>query len=122
MSDGYQIDLDRAPQVLANLKRALEALVETRREAQNLTTIAIRGSDDVSKHATAELQRLVVDGNLGSLFVALEAYQRALGELINNLETSLLEYHGQEEINAITPTEFALPEDPTGPAGPNYAI
>ncbi|ASO17769.1 hypothetical protein FHR81_003953 [Actinoalloteichus hoggarensis] len=104
MADGYEIDLDRAPQILANLKNAHDSIVEIQAEARQLARYSLRGTDGVSRHASAELQRFATNPESGSLFEAITAYMTALKDQIHALEDNLARYQDLEELNQIKAT------------------
>ncbi|AOS60944.1 hypothetical protein [Actinoalloteichus hymeniacidonis] len=110
MSDGYEIDLERAPQILANLKEAESEVQKLIARASELALASFQGSDSVSNHATQEIRNLTLDSESGSLFHAITAYQEAIATQITNLETTLLNYHSTEELNAITGASMDLLE------------
>ncbi|APU12289.1 MULTISPECIES: hypothetical protein [Actinoalloteichus] len=110
MSDGYEIDLERAPQILANLKEARWEVMRLLTAAGQLAAISFRGSDMVSRHATAEMHALTLDPANGSLFQAVESYLQAIDDQIASLEQTLLNYHTIEELNSITGVPIGMSE------------
>ena len=97
-SGGYSVDVERAPQAIADLRRAADALKDEAKNAWNLANITPPGLDVVSANAVRVFAETAV-GERGSLRLALESAARRFEEDANKLEASLKTYLQVDEIS-----------------------
>ena len=98
VGEAYSIDVEHAPQAIADLRRAAQALNDEARKASDLANITPPGLDVVSRHA-AQVFADVAAGEHGSLKLALlGAAARFLSEA-DKLEASLRTYLHTDEIS-----------------------
>lgn len=96
--EAYSIDVEHAPQAIADLRQAAQALTNEARKASNLANITPPGLDVVSAHAV-EVFADVAAGEHGSLRSALlGAAARFLSDA-DKLEASLRTYLHTDEIS-----------------------
>jgi hypothetical protein len=103
----FFIDLDRAPQVIADLEAALRRVEEMYWAAGRAVNVALAPGEDVVSVNAAEQVAKMTSGPEGSLTAALFAYQARLRETIDGLRQQLQTYHQTEEVN--TPPASAVP-------------
>lgn len=96
--DRFRIEPDEVPQVLADLRAALDRVRDIRTEAQAIAYTPSPGSDEVSRNAVLQIGEMAM-GSEGSLKAALDAYELEIVKTINKLERELQTYLGTEEIN-----------------------
>ncbi|MGQ0774320.1 MAG: hypothetical protein ACT4NY_07885 [Pseudonocardiales bacterium] len=90
--------MDRAPQAIADLRRAAEALEAEAENAWNLAQITPPGLDVVSANAVRVFAEAAV-GEQGSLRLALIGGARRLRDDADKLEASLKTYLQVDEIS-----------------------
>ncbi len=96
--DRFRIEPAEVPQVLADLRAALERVRKIRRDAQAIAYTPAPGSDEVSRNAVLQIGEMAM-GAGGSLKDALDAYELEIAKTIAKLERDLQTYLGTEEIN-----------------------
>lgn len=104
--DRFRIEPAEVPQVLADLRAALDRVRDIRTEAQAIAYTPSPGSDEVSRNAVRQIGEMAM-GSEGSLKAALDAYELEIVKTINKLERELQTYLGTEEINV--PSAAAWP-------------
>lgn len=103
----FFLDLDRAPQVIADLEAALLRVEQMYRDAgQAVQATLAPGEDVVSVNAANQVAKMT-SGPEGSLTAALFAYQGRLRETTDGLRQQLRTYHQTEELN--TPPASKVP-------------
>lgn len=108
-SAAYSIDVEHAPQAIADLRQAAQALTNEARKASNLANVTPPGLDVVSAHA-AEVFADVAAGEHGSLRGALlGAAARFLSDA-DKLEASLRTYLHTDEISIPAARELTWEE------------
>lgn len=103
----FFLDLDRAPQVIADLEAALDRVEGLYRAARRAGRIGFAPGDDVVSINAANQVAKMTSGPEGSLTAALFAYQGRLRETIDGLHQQLRTYHQTEELN--TPPASKVP-------------
>lgn len=101
----YSVDVERAPQAIADLRHAAQALKDEARNAWNLANITPPGLDVVSANAV----RCFVDaavGEQGSLWLALLGAAARFESDAEKLEASLKTYLQVDEISLPTAREL----------------
>lgn len=94
----FRIEPAEVPQVLADLRSALDRVRRIRREAEAIAYTPSPGSDEVSRNAVRQIGEMAMGAD-GSLKAALDAYELEITKTIAKLERDLLTYLGTEEIN-----------------------
>lgn len=94
----YSVDVERAPQAIADLRRAAKALEAEAVRAWDLARITPPGLDVVSANAVRAFAEAAV-GEQGSLRLALLGGARRLREDADKLEASLKTYLQVDEIS-----------------------
>lgn len=94
----YSVDVDRAPQAIADLRRAAEALESEATRAWELARIEPPGLDVVSANAVRVFVEAAV-GEQGSLRLALIGGAQRLRDDADKLEASLKTYLQVDEIS-----------------------
>lgn len=97
-SGRYVVDVERAPQAIADLRRAADALEAEAVHAQDLADIKPPGLDAVSANAVRVFCEAAVGGQ-GSLRLALEGAVRRLRADADALEADLKAYLQVDEIS-----------------------
>ncbi|HEU0088353.1 MAG TPA: hypothetical protein VFQ77_12000 [Pseudonocardiaceae bacterium] len=100
--DGYSVDVERAPQAIADLRRTAKALWDEAKNSWNLADITPPGLDVVSANAVQVFVETAV-GEHGSLRMALEGAARRCEEDADKLEASLKTYLQVDEISLPPP-------------------
>lgn len=95
---GYSVDVERAPQAIADLRRAADALEAEAARAWDLANVMPPGLDVVSANAVRVFAEAAV-GEQGSLRLALEGAVRRLRDDANKLEASLKTHLRADEIS-----------------------
>ncbi|MGH4026694.1 MAG: hypothetical protein ACRDRV_19145 [Pseudonocardiaceae bacterium] len=95
---GYSIDVEHAPEAIANLRRAAQALTDEARKASDLASIVPPGLDVVSAHAV-QVFADVAAGEHGSLRLALLGAATRFQDEADKLEASLRTYLHTDEIS-----------------------
>jgi hypothetical protein len=103
----FFIDLDRAPQVIADLEAALRRVEEMHQAAGRTGRVALAPGEDVVSINAANQVAKMTSGPEGSLTAALFAYQGRLRETVDGLRAQLRTYHQTEELN--TPPASKVP-------------
>lgn len=106
---GYSVDVERAPQAIADLRRAADALDAEAEKAWELALITPPGLDVVSANAVRCFAEAAV-GEQGSLRLALRGGARRLRADADKLETSLKTYLQVDEISIPQARELNLGE------------
>lgn len=104
---GFTVDLDRAPQAIADLRAAADALRAEARRAGDLARITPPGLDAVS----ADAVRIMVDaavGDRGSLRLALLGAAERFENDAGQLDASLRTYRQVDEISIPKARELNL--------------
>ncbi len=94
----YSVDVERAPQAIADLRRAADALEAEATRAWDLANIRPPGLDVVSANAVRVFAEAAI-GEQGSLRLALEGAVRRLRADADKLEASLKTYLQVDEIS-----------------------
>jgi hypothetical protein len=94
----YRVDLDRAPQAIADLREAARLLREESREAERLARVTPPGLDAVSTDAARVIGEAAA-GPEGSLRAALLGGAEELDRQAGELEADLTAYRQVEAIN-----------------------
>ena len=94
----FRIEPAEVPQVLADLRTALDRVRRIRGEAQAIAYTPAPGSDEVSQNAVRQIGEMAM-GSDGSLKAALDAYELEITKTIAKLERDLQTYLGTEELN-----------------------
>lgn len=94
----FRIEPAEVPQVLADLRAALDRVRDIRTEAQAIAYTPSPGSDEVSRNAARQIGDMAM-GSEGSLKAALDAYELEITKTIAKLERDLQLYLGTEELN-----------------------
>ncbi|ASU77044.1 hypothetical protein CDG81_00420 [Actinopolyspora erythraea] len=90
---GYSVDLDRVPEVVAELRRALHALERAADEARGNADLVAPGHDPHSRRAAHEMgPRLVAE-----YLTANEREQEELRAMIAGVEDAMRRYEAREE-------------------------
>lgn len=97
-SGGFSVDLDRAPQAIADLRAAARVLWDEAENAWSLARIRPPGLDLVSADAVRIMAEAAV-GERGSLRFALEGAAVRLENDADKLEASLRTYRQTDEIS-----------------------
>jgi hypothetical protein len=97
-SGGFSIDLDRAPQAIADLRAAARALWDEADNAWSLANIRPPGLDAVSADAVRIMTDVAV-GEQGSLRLALEGAAARIENDANKLEAQLRTHQQADEIS-----------------------
>lgn len=106
-SGGFAVDLDRAPQAIADLRTAARVLWDESKNAGNLTNIRPPGEDEVSGDAA----QIMVDAAVGkqrSLRLALEGAAVRFENDANKLEAQLRTHRQADEISIPMARELNL--------------
>ncbi len=103
----FFLDLDRAPQVIADLEAAMRRVEQMHRAASQAVNVALAPGEDVVSLNAANQVAKMTSGPEGSLTAALFAYQGRLRETIDGLRAQLQTYPQTEEFN--TPPASAVP-------------
>ena len=103
----FFIDLDRAPQVIADLEAALLRVEGIYRAARRAGRFKFAPGEDVVSVNAANQVAKMTSGPDGSLTAALFAYQGRLRETVDGLRAQLHTYHQTEELN--TPPASTVP-------------
>lgn len=106
-SGGFSVDLDRAPQAIADLREAAEALREEAKKAMSLARIRPPGLDAVSADAVRIMAEAAV-GEQRSLRRALEGAADRFESDANRLEASLRTHRQADEISIPMARELNL--------------
>lgn len=104
---GFSIDLERAPQAIADLREAANALREEAKKALSLARIRPPGLDAVSADAVRIMAEAAV-GEQGSLQRALEGAADRFENDANKLEASLRTHRQADEISIPMARELNL--------------
>lgn len=104
---GFSVDVERAPQAVADLRRAAEALKVEAEMAEDLAYMSSPGLDKVSANAVKVFVDAAV-GEHGSLRRALECAARRLNDDANKLEANLKSHLGADNYSILQPTELKL--------------
>lgn len=96
--EAYSIDVEHAPQAIADLRRAAQALIDEARRASDLANIIPPGLDVVSAHAVQVFAE-VAAGERGSLRLALLGAAARFQSDADKLEASLRTYLQTDEIS-----------------------
>jgi hypothetical protein len=94
----FSVDVDRVPQVLADLENARQELIVLRKDALRLGQVDPSSNDRVSHDAAAVLGAVAVGGP-GSLVRALDGGIERLGHLIDAITAELSSYSETEQRN-----------------------
>lgn len=94
----YSIDVEHAPQAIADLRRAAHALTDEARKASDLANITPPGLDVVSAHAVQVFADAAA-GEHGSLRLALLGAAARFRSDADKLEASLRTYLHTDEIS-----------------------
>lgn len=97
-SGGFSVDLERAPQAIADLRAAADALRAEARNAWSLANIRPPGLDEVSADAVRIMTDAAV-GEQGSLRKALEGAAARFENDAAKLEASLRTHRQVDEIS-----------------------
>lgn len=97
-SGGFSVDLDRAPQAIADLRAAADVLRAEARRAQDLANIRPPGLDKVSADAVRIMADAAV-GEQGSLRLALLGAADRFENDADKLEASLRTHRQSDEIS-----------------------
>ncbi len=97
-SGGFAVDLERAPQSIADLRAAANALKDEARRAEDLARLRPPGLDEVSADAVRIMADAAV-GEQGSLRLALLGAADRFEADANKLEASLRTYLQVDEIS-----------------------
>jgi hypothetical protein len=106
-SGGFSVDLDRAPQAIADLRAAANALRDEAANAWTLANIRPPGLDAVSADAVRIMADAAV-GEQGSLRLALEGAAVRLENDANKLEAQLRTHQQADEISIPMARELNL--------------
>jgi hypothetical protein len=104
-SSGFSVGLDRAPQAIADLRAAADALKDEARRAEDLARIRPPGLDEVSEDAVRIMADAAV-GEQGSLRLALLGAADRFEADANKLEASLRTYLQVDDISIPTAREL----------------
>lgn len=96
--EAYSINVEHAPQAIADLRRAAQALADEARKASNLATITPPGLDVVSANAVRVFAEMAA-GEQGSLRLALLGAAARFQSDADKLEASLRTYLQTDEIS-----------------------
>jgi hypothetical protein len=94
----FSVDVDRAPQVLADLENARQELEDLKVEARFLGKVHPQSDDQVSRDAATVLGAVAVGGP-GSLVEALDAGVARLDGLIGAIRSELNAYRAADRTN-----------------------
>ncbi|HEY0639639.1 MAG TPA: hypothetical protein VGD67_18480 [Pseudonocardiaceae bacterium] len=94
----FRIEPADVPQVIADLRSALDKVRDIRTQAQAIAFTPAPGSDEVSRNAVRQIGQMAM-GSEGSLKAALDAYEIEIVKTINKLEADLRAYLRTEELN-----------------------
>jgi len=94
----FRVEPDQVPQVIADLRSALDRIRDIRRQAQIIANTTEPGSDEVSRNAVRQIGEMAM-GTDGSLKAALDAYEIEITKTIAGLEDDLRTYLGVEQVN-----------------------
>ncbi|MGH3751306.1 MAG: hypothetical protein ACRDRP_01180 [Pseudonocardiaceae bacterium] len=106
-SGGFSVDLERAPQAIADLREAARALRVEAVNAWRLADIRPPGLDEVSADAVQIMADAAV-GEQGSLRLALEGAAVRLENDANKLEAQLITHRQADEISITMAQELNL--------------
>jgi hypothetical protein len=106
-SGGFSIDLDRAPQAIADLRAAANVLRDEAKKAWSLARIKPPGLDEVSADAVRIMAEAAV-GEQGSLRLALEGAADRFENDADKLEASLKTHRQVDEISIPSARELNL--------------
>jgi hypothetical protein len=96
--DRFRIEPDEVPQVIADLRSALNRVQDIRWQAQTIANTVAPGSDEVSMNAVRQIGQMAMGAD-GSLKAALDAYELEIKKTIAGLEDDLRTYLGIERVN-----------------------
>jgi hypothetical protein len=96
--DRFRVEPEEVPQVIADLRSALNRVQDLRWQAQTIANTAAPGSDEVSMNVVRQIGQMAM-GSDGSLKAALDAYEREIKKTIAGLENDLRTYLGIERAN-----------------------
>ncbi|AOS61122.1 hypothetical protein [Actinoalloteichus hymeniacidonis] len=119
MSGKFELDPERLPQAIADLKEARDQIIELQEMARDLAgEVANAGSDGVSSNAGVQLASVAGGPDPGSLATANAAYLEAVEAAIESFEAMLAEYHNVEDANQlglgnIDAAQFTASETPS---------
>lgn len=99
----FRIEPDQVPQVIADLRSALDRIQDIRWQAHTIANTSAPGSDEVSTNAAQQIGQMAM-GTDGSLKAALDAYEIEITKTINGLEQDLKTYLGTEQVNVPPPS------------------
>ncbi|MGH3770755.1 MAG: hypothetical protein ACRDRW_05060 [Pseudonocardiaceae bacterium] len=96
----FRLDLDQAPQAIADFRQAAGRMRDLMVEAVRLANVAAPGLDAVSINAAREIGHWAASDEPGSLRWALDSGAIQLEETAAALERSLATYRDTDEANA----------------------
>ncbi|MGH3940354.1 MAG: hypothetical protein ACRDTG_17310 [Pseudonocardiaceae bacterium] len=106
---GFSVDVERAPQAIADLRKAADALRDEAEKSRNLAYMKPPGLDRVSHNAVQVFVDAAV-GPDGSLRMALECAARRLDDDANKLEASLKSHLGADNYSIPQARELKFEE------------
>lgn len=116
MVDGqFRLDHESMPQVISDLTEARSHLAELLGQLGTLTEHGPVGADEVSRNFVAQLRRLGVAAEPGSLAAAAESYLAAMDDSIAALQDMVKHYRRADEAGFPAPAGIDLHSPP--PAG-----
>lgn len=94
----FAIDIDRAPQAIADLRAAADFLKRRADVARNLAWVPAPGADGVSLHAVEQIGKWASDSGVNNLEATLLAGAKQLQDLAEKLEEDLKSYIQVDEL------------------------
>ncbi|MGH3916129.1 MAG: hypothetical protein ACRDTC_22385 [Pseudonocardiaceae bacterium] len=105
----FTIDIERAPEAIADLKAAAEFLRSRAELARGLATVLAPGADGVSLHAAEQIGKWALDSGENNLYATLRAGAQQLEDLAAKLGEDLKSYLRVDELKLPQPSR-GLPQ------------
>lgn len=107
-SGQFSIDLDHAPQAIADLKAAAEYLRDRSEKAHLLAVVPAPGADGISIHAADSIGRWASDNSTNNLKATLISGAGQLSSFAEKLEADMRAYLQVDELNLPSPSPGLL--------------
>lgn len=100
-SQSFMIDIEHAPQSIADLRAAADFLGNRADVALRLADVRAPGADGVSLHAAEQIGKWAVDSGVNNLHATLLAGAQQLRDLAAKLEADLKAYLQVDELPSL---------------------
>ncbi|MGQ0776427.1 MAG: hypothetical protein ACT4NY_18705 [Pseudonocardiales bacterium] len=105
----FTIDVEHAPQSIADLRAAADFLEHRAGVALGLADVRAPGADGVSRHAAEQISKWAVDSGVNNLHATLLAGAQQLRDLAAKLEADLKSYLQVDELPSLKASEGLPP-------------